>query len=103
MRQIHCYAWLVDTIRRKEEISHQDLSTHWKNETKLSGNKPLNRSTFRRWRKDIQTQFGIIIGCRKSETHSYYIANPEAFDTCPYLAKLSIECLRRIKREDIVD
>lgn len=97
------YTWLVDTIRRSGAISHQELSTLWENETKLSGNKPLNRSTFRRWRKVIQNKFGIIIGCRKSRVHSYYIANPEDFDTCPYLAKLSIECLSRIKREDIID
>ncbi len=103
MKQINCYAWLIDTIRRNGEISHQDLSILWENEIKLSNHKPLNRSTFRRWRKDIQTQFGIIIGCRKYGDYRYYIENPENFDTCPYLAELSLGCLRRIKKEDIVD
>lgn len=103
MRQIHCYTWLVDTIRRKGEISHQDLSRLWKNETKLSGNKPLNRSTFRRWRKKIQAQFGLTIDCHRSGVYSYYIKNPEDFDACPHLYDLFNECINRITPKDVVD
>ena len=103
MRQIGRYAWLVDIIRRKEEISHNELSILWENEAKFSGEKPLKRSTFRRWRKDIKNQFGIIIGCHSFGAYNYYITNPENFDSCPHLADLSKECLRRIKREDIGD
>lgn len=103
MKKINCYAWLIDTIHRSGAISHQELSKLWECKTELSDKKPLKRSTFRRWRKDIQTQFGIMVSCRKYGDNRYYIENPENFDNCPYLAKLSLECFRRIKREDIVD
>lgn len=103
MKQIRSYAWLVETIRRSGNISHQELSKLWRCKTELSGDKPLNRSTFRRWRKDIQNQFGIKISCRRYKDSRYYIENPEAFDTCPYIVELSVECLQFIRREGCID
>ena len=103
MKQLPKYTWLIDTIRRAGNISHRDLSVLWESNTKLSHGIPLNRSTFRRWRKNIQTQSGIVIGCQESGEHSYYIKNPEAFDKCPCLGELFRECLHRFNRETVVD
>lgn len=101
--QKHRYTWLVDLIRRAGVISHNGLSKQWESKTALSGGRPLNRTTFRRWRNDIQIQFGITIACLRSGDSEYYIKNPEAFNSCPYLGELSRECLHRLKKEDIVD
>lgn len=96
------YTWLINTIRRAGEISHNDLSRLWESNEVLSSNKPLNRSTFSRWRKDIQEHCGISIGCKKTGNRLYHIMNPDDFDNCTCLGELSIECLSRIKKEDII-
>lgn len=103
MTQMERYTWLIVTIRQSGEISHFELSKLWESNMKLSGGKPLNRLTFRCWRKNIQAQFGITIDCQRSGCHMYYIKNPDGFDNCSHLMELSRECLRRIKRENMVN
>lgn len=103
MNQIRRYAWLVATIHQAGEISHDELSKQWESNVKLSGNKPLNRSTFRQWRKDIRERFRLSIDCRGTREPEYFIKNPQDFDNCPYLDELFEECMNRIKSMDIVN
>lgn len=42
IKQKHRYTWLVYTIHRVGEISHNDLSKLWENNVALSGSRPLN-------------------------------------------------------------
>lgn len=80
MTQLQKYTWLIDTIMRAGKISHKELSARWANHKDLSDTKPLNRSTFNRWRDAIFEQFNIIIDCQKRGGYLYYIANPEDID-----------------------
>lgn len=80
MNQLPKYTWLIETIRRAGKISYKDLSDKWQRHKELSDCRPLQRTTFNRWRDAIYEQFGIMIECQKTGGYLYYIANPEDID-----------------------
>lgn len=80
MNQLQKYTWLIDTIRRVGKISLEELSDRWARNSILNDDKPLNRSTFNRWREAIASLFGIMIECQKAGGYLYYISNPEDID-----------------------
>lgn len=77
MDQLQKYTWLIDKIRRAGRISLKELSNKWERNTEASDGKPLNRTTFNRWRDAIFNQFDLIIDCEQSGDYRYFIANPE--------------------------
>ena len=80
MNQLQKYTWLIDTIKRAGKISLGELSDRWARNRNINDDKPLNRSTFNRWREAILSQFGVIIECQKAGGYFYYISNPEDID-----------------------
>ena len=80
MNQAQKYAWLIDTIRRADGISHRELSEKWERNTSLSDGRPLHRATFNRWKEAIEEQFSVKIICQKTGGYLYRIANPEDID-----------------------
>ena len=80
MTQLKKYLWLIDTISRRGEISHKELSGEWERNKDLSDYKPLHRGTFNRWRAAIYDKLGVKIECRAAGGYKYYIANPEEID-----------------------
>lgn len=80
MLQLQKYTWLIDTIRKAEKISLEEISDRWECNKDLSNYKPLSCATFNRWKDAIFSQFGIIISCQRSGGYLYYIENPEDID-----------------------
>lgn len=66
------YVWIVDTIRRERRITLTELSNRWMH-TNFSEGAPLSRSTFNRYRNEVEEIFGITIAC--DADNKYYIVD----------------------------
>lgn len=77
MTQTEKYIWLLNTIHQSRDrgISLKEISDKWRDY--MSTEKPLDRTTFNRWKAAIELQFKIDIKCNKSVGYRYYIARPE--------------------------
>ena len=74
---IKYYIWMTETIRRAGGITLSELNERWER-TEMSGGLPLPRTTFNRYRKDIEHIFEISIGCKRYKNEFlYYIENEE--------------------------
>lgn len=68
------YVWLLDTIRSAGKISLEEINRRW-TRTLLSEDKPLPRTTFNRYRFDIEEMFGIYIDCDRKDGYRYFISD----------------------------
>ncbi len=78
MTQTQKHIWLLNTILRSGErgLSRREISDKWLKDQNLS-DKPLDRTTFDRWKNAIQEQFHIKIENENKPPYRYHIANPE--------------------------
>lgn len=71
------YIWLVNTILERKSITLREISEMWQRSS-IGDGRPLPRSTFNRYKEDIQDIFGICIECEKRNSdYSYYISNKD--------------------------
>jgi hypothetical protein len=73
------YVWLVNTLRRYDRLTLEELNDKWMRDEVADGN-PLSRSTFNRHRDAVLDMFGVIIECDAQDGYRYYIDNPEVLD-----------------------
>lgn len=66
------YIWLVDTIRRCQPVSFEEINRRWML-TAMSGGEPFNARTFRRARNAIEEMFDINIHCSLGANGMYRI------------------------------
>ncbi len=71
------YIWLINTFRRYQRLTLDELNRHWIEEEVAEGN-PLSRSSFNRHRDAILDMFGVIVDC--DAQYRYYISNPDVLD-----------------------
>ena len=67
------YAWLVETIAESKKLTFEEINDQWL-DSELSEGVELSKSTFHRWRGDIQKNFAIDIEC-EPRTYKYYVSN----------------------------
>ena len=60
--KFHQYIWIINTLRAYKRLTFADLQQKWEKDDMGDG-KPLQRSSFNRYRDDIVDMFGIIIVC----------------------------------------
>lgn len=70
------YIWLVNTIKRNRKITLKRIQQLWIDDD-LNDKKPLSRTTFYRLKLAIEDMFGIRIECDPTDSHQYFISNPE--------------------------
>ena len=70
------YIWLVNTIKRNRKITFKRIQQLWI-EDDLNDKRPLSRTTFYRLKLAIEDMFGICIECDTTDSHQYFISNPE--------------------------
>lgn len=73
------YVWLLDTIRSAGKISLEEINRRW-TRTTLSEDKPFPRTTFNRYRFDIEEMFGIYIDCDRKDGYRYFISDGEQLE-----------------------
>lgn len=73
------YVWLLDTIRCAGKISLEDINRRWTCNP-LSEDKPFARTTFNRYRFDIEEIFGIYIDCDRKDGYRYFISDGEQLE-----------------------
>ena len=78
MTQTQKYIWLLNTIHQSGErgLSRREISDKWLKDQNLS-DKPLDRTTFNRWKDAIQEQFHIKIENENKQPYRYHITDPE--------------------------
>lgn len=69
------YIWLVNTIKRSRKITLKRIQQLWIDDD-LNDRKPLSRTTFYRLKLAIEDMFGIRIECDPTDSHQYFISNP---------------------------
>ena len=72
--------WLIETIRRFGPLTLEELSGIWE-KSSLSYGKSLSRTSFNRYRDEIDDVFGIKIICDRSAGFVYSIENSEDLNT----------------------
>lgn len=73
------YVWLLDTIRSAGKISLEEINRRW-TRNPLSEDKPFARTTFNRYRFDIEEMFGIYIDCDRKDGYRYFISDGEQLE-----------------------
>lgn len=71
----HKYVWLVDTLRRHDGLSFEDLSKLWKKSPVNQRNEILPLRTFHNHRDVVERLFGIHIVCDRNDGNRYKIQN----------------------------
>lgn len=66
------YIWIIDTIRRKQPITFEQIGALWLH-TSFSDGAPLDRKTFRRALDCIEEIFDIEITCGRGKLSTYTI------------------------------
>ncbi len=69
------YIWLLQTIIESEGITFKEINERWIAD-KMNEGDHLSRSTFHRYRHEVEEAFGLIINC--DEKYRYHIQNPSA-------------------------
>ena len=73
------YLWLIDILRRRGELTYQEISSAWERSAVNDNGSTLSKRTLYNHCQAVGRQFGIEISCRRGRNlNYYYIANPEA-------------------------
>lgn len=74
------YLWLVDTLRTKEEMTYEEISSAWGRSSLNDNGSTLSKRTLYNHCQAICKHFNIEIACRRGRNlNYYYIVNPEIF------------------------
>lgn len=68
------YVWLVDTLLRFGPLTLDEIGARWQRSSLFDGN-PMARTSFNRYRDDIEDVFGIRIICSHDDGWRYSIDN----------------------------
>lgn len=68
------YVWLVDTLLRFGPLTLDEICERWQRSSLFDGN-PMPRTSFNRYRDDIEDVFGIRIACSRADGWRYSITN----------------------------
>lgn len=71
--KISKYIWIIDTLRRYNRLSKEELNQRWL-ASEISGGEPMPERTFYHYRRSIEDIFKIEIKCDKNG--KYYIDSP---------------------------
>lgn len=74
------YIWLIETLHRCGRLSLSELCELWLNSS-ISDGVPMSRTSFNRYREEIEDIFGIKIVCSRSTGNTYSIENIGAMDS----------------------
>lgn len=74
--QLNKYLWLVKTIYQAERITLEEINSQWARSS-MSDGEVFSRSTFNRYRLDIEELFDILIECQRKGGYHYYIKDAE--------------------------
>lgn len=73
------YLWLIDILRRRGELTYEEISSAWERSAVNDNGSTLSKRTLYNHCQAVGRQFGIEISCRRGRNlNYYYIANPEA-------------------------
>ncbi len=70
---LHSYIWLLQTLLDKGAMTFGQINSKWVADQMNLGN-ALPKTTFHRYRREIEDVFGLIITC--DDHYRYYIENP---------------------------
>lgn len=75
------YLWLIDILRRRGELTYEEISSAWERSAVNDNGSTLSKRTLYNHCQAVGRQFGIEISCRRGRNlNYYYIANPEALN-----------------------
>lgn len=73
------YLWLIDILRRRGELTYEEISSAWERSAVNDNGSTLSKRTLYNHCQAVGRQFGIEVSCRRGRNlNYYYIANPEA-------------------------
>lgn len=67
------YVWLIETINNNGPVSLEEINRQWLESSVSDAGLPLARSSFNRYREDIEDIFGIRFICDRSNGWKYSI------------------------------
>lgn len=73
MNTFERYIWLVDTLRRNERLSYDEIASMWEKASQNDEHLPLEKRSFLNHIKAIESQMGISIVCDRRDGYRYYI------------------------------
>lgn len=73
MNTFERYIWLVDTLRRNERLSYDDIAAKWEKASQNDEHLPLEKRSFLNHIKAIEAQMGISIVCDRRDGYRYHI------------------------------
>lgn len=73
------HIWLMNTIRKARRITLKEIQEKWNGST-LGEEQTLSRTTFNRYRENIEDIWGVRIGCDCNDHYRYFIENPEILE-----------------------
>jgi len=82
--QLNATLWLINLLRRYNQLTFAQIAEYWKNNTLVSNGDPLHRSSFNRYRDAAADLFHIFIDCERS-TNCYYIDLSDDADLTEWL------------------
>lgn len=75
------YLWLIDTLKRNEEMTFEEISDKWDTSSVNDNGSALTKRTFYNHCQAVARHFGIDIECRRGRgLNLYRITNPEAIE-----------------------
>ncbi len=75
------YLWLIDTLKRGEEMSFDEIAERWATSAVNDNGSLLSKRTFYNHCQAVTRHFGIDIECRRgSGLNTYHIANPDVIE-----------------------
>lgn len=87
INQIRKYIWLLDTLRRKGQLTFKELNGLWLSD-EISEGVELSIRTFHKWRIAIEDLFAINIENEGKGEYRYYISSSYSIDNNPLYAWL---------------
>ena len=70
--RVKFYSWLIGLLDRNH-LTFEEIADEWKENRANQDNDVLDKRTFHRYRENIESQFGIIVKCNKSDGYRYYL------------------------------
>ena len=70
--RVKFYSWLIGLLDRKH-LTFEEIANEWRDANANQDEDELDKRTFHRYRENIQSQFGIIVECNKSDGYRYYL------------------------------
>ena len=75
------YLWLIDTLKRNEEMTFEEISDKWDTSSVNDNGSALTKRTFYNHCQAVARHFGIDIECRRGRgLNLYRITNPETIE-----------------------